>query len=117
MLRQLSRRAIAGLGFVLSVAVALPLSIAPSASAAKSNFYFVNSTSYDVLKLYMSDSNDPKWRYVGDEIGSGETSKINFVNPYGRPCYYDFKWVFPNGYTQEVRRVNVCKYDYYQITD
>ena len=115
MLRQLSRRAIAGLGFVLSVA--LPLSIAPSASAEKANFHFVNRSSYDVLKLYMSDSNDPNWRYVGGEIGSGEASKIKFMNPYGRPCYYDFKWMFPNGYTQEVRRVNVCKYDYFQVTD
>ena len=115
MLRQLSRRAIAGLGFVLSVT--LPLSIAPSASASKANFHFENETSYDVAKLYMSSSNDPKWRYISGNIGSGESIRINFANPNGRPCYYDFKWVFPNGYAQEVRRVNVCKYESYWIGD
>ncbi|MCY7276245.1 MAG: hypothetical protein LH702_21535 [Phormidesmis sp. CAN_BIN44] len=115
MLRQLSRRTIAGLGFALSVV--LPLSIAPSASASKLDFHFVNDTDYDIALLYMSSSNDPKWRYIGDDIGSGQASQIKFANPYGRPCYYDFKWVFPNGYAQEVRRVNVCYYGSYRLQD
>lgn len=115
MLRQLSRRTLAGLGFALSVV--LPLSIAPSASASKLNFHLVNDTNYNVARLYMSSSNDPNWRVLRGGLGSGRSTQIEFANPYGRPCYYDFKWVFPNGYAEEVRQVNVCEYGSYWIQD
>jgi hypothetical protein len=116
MLQQIIRKTL------VASALSVPMlaMMAPKAMANKTDFRVYNDSSYDIYRLYVSESSMDTWG--GDILGSdilpsGYNIQVIFGNPSPSVCYYDIRAEFSTGEVVEDYQVNVCTNDYYQFFD
>ena len=77
---------------------------------------FVNNSSVTVLQLFYNPSNISNWgpdRLGQNVLRPGQTSAVRLSNPGA----YDFRVVWNNGRSAEIRQVNVCAASQIHITN
>lgn len=97
--------------FRRAIALALlgTLAAAPAFAQCDTRFVFRNSSNTTVNELYFGPSANSNWGR--DRLGDGvlpSGRQISF-NPGGSGGNYDFRVVWANGDTAELRRVNICQ--------
>lgn len=94
---------------LLGVAAAMPLLMGRPAAAQGCNtsMQFVNNSGRTVAQLFYNPSGNPDWgpdRLGANVMRPGQHTQVRLQ--YARP--YDFRMVWDNGQSSELRRVNVC---------
>lgn len=106
----LSRR----LGLGLALAMPLLVSAIPAAQAqvqlaqsCDTSIQFVNNSSRTVMQLFYNPSRNSDWgpdRLGANVLRPNQTSNVRLQ--YAMP--YDFRMVWDNGQSSELRNVNIC---------
>ncbi len=88
----------------------------PAAAACDTSFRVSNASSRTVAQLYFSHSNLSGWG--NDQLGASVLPPGRFVNyRAANTGNYDFRVVWADGRTAELRRVNVCVANEIRVTD
>ena len=100
------------LAALITSSAAVPLTVVMSNEnvlAHKSSFRVYNQTSYDIERLYSSESSYSNWGNNLGVLAKGFSTQIIFGNTSNASCLYDFKAVYSNGAEIDYPRVDVCK--------
>lgn len=101
--------------------LALPLLAAGALSPAQAQqcdtrFEFVNRSSRTVMEFYFDASSNPNW--TRDELGTGVMAPNERKNfRAARTGLYDFKAVWDNGRSAELRQIDICRASRVTLTD
>lgn len=88
----------------------------PAVAACDTSFRVSNASSRTVAQLYFSHSNMSGWG--ADQLGASVLPPGRFVNyRAANTGNYDFRVVWADGRTAELRRVNVCVASEIRVTD
>lgn len=81
--------------------------VAPVQQVCDTSFRVMNNSSRVVHSLYFSHSSQGNWG--ADQLGASMLYPGRYVNyRANNPGAYDFRIVWNNGRTAEIRRVNLC---------